>query len=790
MNAVRNPQLLATIGSLALALLIVIACLVVFVPFAPGFPSNSLDGGWIFGLNAAMAKGLVLGRDIVFTFGPYASVYTAEYHPAIDAQMLWSGCLLAIAFATSLICLTRGANRLIAIGLAVFLVLVPTDTRFFAIPFASLLLICRVALPFGHPARIAPTITVRLTLALLVVALSLLPLVKGTFALASGTVMALGCVLFVLRGHKTLAIGGALLFALAMPTLWIIARQPLSCLPGFFLAQAPVISGYSAAMSTPGPAWQFVLFVGCCLLIGLLNARPLYLAGAAGRFLLAGGAALLFLAFKEGFVRDDGHSLIAAGMLGVAGWGVMLLGRKGVAPLMGLVIGLTSWALIEGSETRLSLATLASGIDASFITAEHGLEIRLMHPSQLKQRYANSLRAIQIEQPLPKLVGTTDIYSCGQSALLANGLDWDPRPVLQSYSAYTPSLELKDAGHLTGAEAPTNILFAVQPLDNRLPSLEDGASWPALLSRYDVVGLKGDLTILRRRATPTRVNPIVDVPSVSGTFRIGEPIVLPRDTKVVWARIDVKPTPLGKLIALLFKPPHLNITYLFPDGHKQAFRYIAGMGDSGFVAAPVIQSTTDFVALTLPDAANYFAASQPASLSISADHGAGWLWRSSFDVQFFAMRIPVQPTIGRLLFSPLETEPQLTTQLPTTSDCSIDRINQQSVVHRPVSVGDFLRVDGWAAMSIKNGTAPDSTMITLTAPDGTMETAKAKLIVREDVNRAFGKPDVGPVGFVASADLTSLAGNYMLGVEESRGDQKLACTMQIPIHVADSTAAD
>lgn len=790
MDAGRSRQALATIGNLALALLIVIASLVIFVPLSPSFPIDTLDSGWAFGLNAALAKGLVFGRDVVFTFGPYASVYTAQYHPAIDAQMLWSGCLLAIAFSTSLICLTRGVNRIIAVGLVVFLLLTPTDTRFFAIAFVSLLLVYRVALPSSHPGRIVPTTTVRVTLALLVVALSMLPLVKGTFALASGTCMALGCVLLVLRGHKAMAVGGALLFALAMQTLWIIARQPLIYLPGFFLAQAPVISGYSAAMATRGPAWQLILFVGCCLLLGLLNGRPLYLTGAAGRVLLAGASALLFLAFKEGFVRDDGHSLIAAGILGVAACCVMLLGRKGVAPLMGLVIGMTGWVLIDGSEIHPSLATLASSLEAPFITAEHGLMIRLTAPGQLKQRYANSLRAIRSEQPLPKLVGTTDIYSYGQSALLANGLDWDPRPVLQSYSAYTPSLELKDADHLTGSDAPANVLFSVQPIDNRLPALEDGASWPILLTRYDIIGFNGKLTILRRRAAPAIVSPVGDVPIVSGTFQLGEPIAFPKDTPVVWARIYIKRTLLGKLIALIFKPPHLNITYLFSGGRKQTFRYIAGMGESGFVAAPIIQSSTDFAALTLPDASNYFAARQPLFLSISANYGAGWLWRSSFGVQFFTMRIPVQPTIGRALFKPLKIEPKLATQPQTTSDCSIDSINQQPVVHRPVSVGDFLRVAGWAATSIKNGTAPDSTVITLTAPDGAVETVKAKQVVREDVNRYFHKPNMGPVGFVASVDLTSLAGNYMLGLEEFRGNKKWACKIQIPIHVRDSTVAD
>jgi hypothetical protein len=90
---------------------------------------------------------------------------------------------------------------------------------------------------------------------------------------------------------------------------------------------------------------------------------------------------------------------------------------------------------------------------------------------------------------------------------------------------------------------------------------------------------------------------------------------------MVSAKIDVRPTLAGKLLMLLFKPPLLNISYFFPNGDKQLFRYIAGMGSSGFVVKPVIQSTAGFVALTHPNSANHFAGHQPVSLSISADHG-------------------------------------------------------------------------------------------------------------------------------------------------------------------------
>ena len=61
------------------------------VPLKPDMPDRSLDGSWAWSMNQAVAQHLVFGRDIVFTFGPYASIYTRTYHPATDALMLGDG---------------------------------------------------------------------------------------------------------------------------------------------------------------------------------------------------------------------------------------------------------------------------------------------------------------------------------------------------------------------------------------------------------------------------------------------------------------------------------------------------------------------------------------------------------------------------------------------------------------------------------------------------------------------------------------------------------------------------
>jgi hypothetical protein len=761
-----------------LGALILLASLAIYVPLAPAYPSINLDGGWAFGLNVAVERGLVFGRDIVFTFGPYGAAYTGLYHPATDTMMLASAALLASAFAAGLLCLAqRWPSRLGALLLLALMAVIARDALFFTLPFTLILLASRVTMPQGAAARIALDGKVRLAMALLTLSLSLIPLVKGTFGAASGLAMVLSLILLAVRGHAALALSGAVLFVLAMPIFWMLAGQPASALPDFFTSQAPIVSGYTEAMSVPGSLFLPAQYVVCCGLLAAMHLRRLNLATIS---LAVGTAGLLFLAFKGGFVRSDGHMLMAAGTLAIVA--IMLaFGQPFWRSALAVATSLASWALIDITVTGASLASLPSRIEAPFIAAGQMLETRLSKPERLGQLYADSLAMIAAQNSLPDLKGTTDIYSYGQSILLARKLDWAPRPVLQSYSAYTPSLARDDAAFLAGPKAPDNILFSVQPIDGRLGALEDGPSWPLLLTRYTFTDLYGDMAILRRRAqaAPT---PIADTPLRSNSFAMGEMMTLPTSPAALWATIDVSPTPLGRLVAAAFRPPRLSITFRFADGHDQSFRYISGMGKAGFLAAPVVSSTADFITLSLPKADDILAAKRPVAFTISADHGVGLLWNKTVSTQIFAATFPSQD-VSSLLFDRAETEATRLVKLPTTPDCSVDLIDMRRPENLPVKLGPTLRVDGWAAISVKNSQAPETTSVTLTAPSGEVTAIRAKKIARNDVNAYFQKPDLGDVGYTAFAELGGLKGDYLLSLKMTHGENAWTCTTQVPVRV-------
>ena len=62
----------------------------------------------------------------------------------------------------------------------------------------------------------------------------------------------------------------------------MIAGQPIVSLPAFFVAQGPIISGYTDAMSILGPPTEPVIYLIACCLFGLLHLRFVRSAGLPG----------------------------------------------------------------------------------------------------------------------------------------------------------------------------------------------------------------------------------------------------------------------------------------------------------------------------------------------------------------------------------------------------------------------------------------------------------------------------------------------------------------------------
>jgi hypothetical protein len=621
------------ISSRVITLLLLLTAVCAFVPLKPGMPGGGLDESWQIALNQAYAQGLHFGTDIVFTSGPFASVYTAMYHPGTDFLMMAGCSYLALCYFLCLHVLTRGRSWRAGLLLAVVVggVLVSRD----ALLFSYLPMVGLVAFQLGRRESLSmpPSVPMRpMSISIIVGTLffsfGLLPLAKGSLIAICAATMLLGAFWFASQRRPWTA-----LICLVSPFIgtlvcWTLAGQPLNLLPDFFVNMKPLIAGYPEAMGNGQGNLQIVFYLVAAS--GALAAifhryrreaiKAIYLFGLF--------AAVLFVTFKLGFMRrDENHSAVAASMLVLVA-GLLLIELRSRVALVAFGVALASWAVIEKGDT--AKLNVALQLEETYASAIEGLVSRIRDPHALERQFEAAMVVIRTQEPLPRVRGDTDIYSAHQAALIASGNRWSPRPALQSYPVYEPTLAELNRRHLVGAAAPENIFFSMETIDNRLPMLDDGASWPLLLSNYIIVDRHGPFVVLHRKGV-LDVSPDFHVTS-SSNGQMGELVSIPKDDAPLFAQIDVEPTLVGRIGSLLLKPTTIDIEVTLTDGTTHHYRFIPGSAKSAFMISPLVETTDDFAKLFESDNASRERKVQSFRLLPNGRRPA--FWRTQFQVRF------------------------------------------------------------------------------------------------------------------------------------------------------------
>jgi hypothetical protein len=741
-----------------------IAVILVLVPFEPSFPEGGLEWSWVYAMNIAVARGLQFGRDVIFTYGPLASMATGAYHPATDTITIISRLIFAAAVFMVFLGACDRKHQLWLLALPLVLSQrFGLDPIFMMLP-PMFLLFC-VRNSFSSTAR---AVTILLSAA----AFGLMPLVKGTFAPAVA-ICGSAALLILWRQDRRLVLGAVAVFVATLVCGWLASSQNLDGLLNYFIAQQPIISGYSDAMSSNGAIDEVVVFavVACLLLIALWISKE-----RAPWFVLGSVALIFFLAFKAGFVRHDAHAAVALYGLLFLGFFIALWapGRFSLAAFM---VAAVACVLITSRYTERTSATMASAFTGSIATSIRGLHARVFNPTLFSERLAAANEKIRASMPLPRADGSADIYPIDLAALFASDIHWAPRPVFQSYSAYTPKLAQLNRDHVERS-GPDRVFFRMSPVDGRFAPMEDGASWLPLLARYRATGFAGEFAVLDRR---TDVSQVTETPIATLGGHLGEPISLQGLEGPIFIRIEVGPTIIGRLLNLAFKPPELRIALTYANGEHADFRYVAGMGATGFLLSPAVTTKEQFVALQSTVREGYFRSSLPVSFKIYEAESPGLAWRSLYAAKLSRLSIPGDEAADALLFAP-PTKVASLGALKTTQDCAVDRINGVAPTSTAIPRnGNYLKLSGWGMVSGKDGVQADSFSLALVDSDGSALVYPLKKLARPDVGAHFGHPGVTMVGFEGDLNITPAAGGREVRILQTLGREQYACAQQFRI---------
>jgi DNA-binding beta-propeller fold protein YncE len=596
--------------------------------FPSGQPGgyNIVDDAWIQMLHFAFAERLQFGRDIVFTFGPWGFLY-GGYHPATHWISVVTWIVLAIVFwwAAWRVITHFCKNPLVCwlwlfavIGLASITPFLYMDARLTAWPLLLLLLHFSVEeRPFTF------------SQAMLVVSLALLSLVKHSiFTIAVVTVLIIAAD-NVFRQRRfpwiVLAFAGGIFF------FWVAAGQGVNWFGRYLGGASEIVRGYTEAMMWPQPTdkvdivrfWEVAIAV--CALVGYVACKQHRLFGLLP---LLGFAFIVFAAFKHGYVRHDGHEIPATNLLSLAAllwlpvaWCIVWQRRRWLVPAVVLPLifatPLASLSLRRYYANNSLFSVLAQQLSVQnlFAPAKRLLEDKQQSSGSF-EAYAAGLRAAY---PNLEIHGSADVYSLSQTLALPPGLTCRPRPIFESFSAYTPKLAEINAAHLRSDRAADHILFDVWTIDGRFAAQDDSLSWPELLTRYDITGVAGRYILMAKSLMPRQyqLTPIsetlaafdqaIDVPSM-----VGGPI---------WVTIDIRPSFWGSVMAMLYRPPRVSLTVFSRSGQAHGGRLLPAEARAGFLLSPVVENGHSFLALASTNWQQELAGLEVTSARISTDGG-------------------------------------------------------------------------------------------------------------------------------------------------------------------------
>jgi len=269
-------------------LVFLITVIAVIVPFTPAMPATNLDPSWMFGMNQAVTQGLSFGEEIIFTLGPYSSIYTKNYHPATDFMMVGGSLYLALSYWACIILVMKGAQwrwGLIYCATLAGLVVYPypRDSLLFSLPLLVGLLTLKIFL--SEDSRLVKSKLAPIYVALLFAPFGLLPLIKGSILILCGAIAALCAVFFIANKQRILAIICLISPLVSMFFFWIASGQSAAILPHYFISMAPIVSGYTEAMAVDGRTSEVIIYLIASMFLLFTISSQKQIAAASKIFL-------------------------------------------------------------------------------------------------------------------------------------------------------------------------------------------------------------------------------------------------------------------------------------------------------------------------------------------------------------------------------------------------------------------------------------------------------------------------------------------------------------------------
>lgn len=573
-----TPRRRKVLASPITRFLLLIIALVLVMPVAFTKPPGiGLDPSWTIALQLAIIEGKVFGRDFIFTYGPLGYLFI---HTAVCKWILLLYDLFVLGSLLSIFRKFLPSQPTVMDVINLFLLAAVTKICWWfsstGMVFAILCFWLWRVMECGSSISVVNALVAAVALFFGKVNYGLILLFL---------VPAYGIALLLLHPRRRAC---AISLLLSFPILlWLGAVIWHVAIPGYLRSSMELIVGYNEAMfeyaANNSPmvlAFIFLLAIGIVACLDL--RKPAWRDQAL--FLPLVLLAVLLL-FKNGFVRsDEGHqdSFFVALPLILAIWCIGRPATRSIKPV--LVVSLFCpliFATLQRSSFKFNDFVEVKPFEylAELIAAPQN-ESTAHLESVLRKGFGPMI----LPDTIQTMIGhsTVDVMPWESSIIALNGLNYHPRPVPQSYLAYTPWLDRLNAEFLRSTNAPDYILYACTQMitiDGRPAGWDESVAKMALLENYtEAASFELPLRVLPFQVFLLKHTPharqFVPLSTNAVSLDLGQPIQIPATTNLIFLTLEAKRSLWGKLAAAVLPPKMLIACFQYQDGAPKYYRAV------------------------------------------------------------------------------------------------------------------------------------------------------------------------------------------------------------------------
>lgn len=544
-----------------------------FIPYNTA--SIGIDPAWHESLAMIIDQGLIFGRDFVFTYGPLGFINTKVYYKDFNIYYIIffdTIYLLNIVYIIKY-AFEQAGKKWIKIALISIYLFLPwgifadvSFTYFYFIVFWIL-----------HSQATKTSIGLWISLFFSVLTF----FIKVNLSLIIIFTYELSLIYLVFKRHIKWTYWFILTITLLF-FIFILSFQLHVDIPLYLQNSIQYIDGYQDAMSIIIPKkneligialleTSIIISIICVFFILRKELKQMILA-----WTLFG--IMFFLNFKQA------HTAIST---------LNLYGYFSLIPLLIILIYLFSIKEYKSTLTKYVLTIIAlqtvsiqylKWIDndyslRKYVNSLAEFKYNPMNYFEKIQQYDNQKKITYSSLVLPKKIKsliknqTVDILQSRIDYIYFNQLNYQPRPVIQSYCAYTPELIHLNGEMYRSKKSPQFVLFRFDDFREKNPFWSDSEVNLELLRRYELIDnfkVGHDSLLLFKKSNQVKK---INVQAMHVAIQLNKTIPIPKSQVVqFFGHIDYSIT--GKLARLLFQPPYLHCQVNYEDGTSQSFRVI------------------------------------------------------------------------------------------------------------------------------------------------------------------------------------------------------------------------